>query len=77
MPPHPNLFARLPDQRLLLQQNPREDSPPLSRPTGTVLGLNDGTIFPTSHFPVVPSMSRMSRMALERAPLRGAIRSAF
>lgn len=50
----------------------------LSSPTGRIPGLNDGTIFPESHFAGQESQralaDRMSSAALERTPLRGAIR---
>ncbi|KAK9481983.1 immune inhibitor A peptidase M6-domain-containing protein [Lipomyces starkeyi] len=81
VPPHPDLCARL-------QQHPNFVTPPamathahghpsLSGRTGTRLGLNDGTIFPESHFETAVSSSRISRAALERTPLRGTIRVAI
>lgn len=86
VPPHPDLLARLGAQRLQQQQNPDQQRAPahstqqrlsstLSAPTGTIPGLNDGKIFPESHFGPAPSMSRVLKAALERAPLRGTIRS--
>jgi hypothetical protein len=87
MPPHPALLAQIiqernnvhPSQRLLDDGVPAPaQSQRLSAPTGSILGLNDGTIFPESHFVGDVSMRslshRMSSAALERAPLRGAIR---
>ncbi|PYH99772.1 M6 metalloprotease [Aspergillus ellipticus CBS 707.79] len=81
MPPHPDLLAAL-------QVAPGLVDPPaiskmsfgrasLSARTGTVRGLNDGTIFPDAHFqPTVPP-KHMRRAALTRAPLRGAVRVAI
>ena len=86
VPPHPDLLARLGTQGIQQQQNensmrasalgtqPRLSST-FSAPTGTVPGLNDGKIFPKSHFGAAPSESRVLKAALERAPLRGTIRS--
>ena len=42
--------------------------------TGHMPGLNDGMIFPQSHFSKSVSTSAISRAALERKPLRGAIK---
>lgn len=38
--------------------------------------MNDGTIFPPSHFKEKASIMEMSRAALERAPLRGPLKAA-
>ncbi|KAK9351001.1 immune inhibitor A peptidase M6-domain-containing protein [Lipomyces doorenjongii] len=81
VPPHPDFYARL-------RQHPNSIAPPaiaahaqghpsLSCRTGTHRGLNDGAIFPESHFETSASASRVSRAALERAPLRGTIRAAI
>ena len=81
--PHPDLLSRLAAEGQgstttpsLLSVQPRSSR--LSSPAGTALGLNDGVIFPESHFADTPSTTplttRMSRAALERAPLRGAVR---
>ena len=42
--------------------------------TGHIPGLNDGMIFPQSHFPKSVSTNAISRAALDRAPLRGSIK---
>lgn len=86
VPPHPDLLARLGAQRIHQQQNPDPMPAPafhtqqrllstLSAPTGTIPGLNDGKIFPESHFGAAASKSSVLKAALERAPLRGIIRS--
>lgn len=41
--------------------------------TGAILGLNDGTIFPKSHFDSNVPLSAMRRAAVDRAPLSGDI----
>ena len=76
VPPHPKLSAHLADDRLKGQHEQALAQVVLSGPTGTLHGLNDGTIFPKSQFQQipVPSLTRMSRAALERTPLRGPIR---
>jgi hypothetical protein len=70
-PPHPDCYRNAPRQGLLL---PSGQSRTLSVPTGCVLGLNDGCIFPPSHFPETPSQSQLIRAALDRAPLRNEVR---
>jgi immune inhibitor A len=42
--------------------------------TGLIPGLNDGIIFPQSHFGSQVPLATMRRAALDRAPLRGAIK---
>jgi immune inhibitor A len=80
IPPHPELQARLAAEALRVQSNLNTvPDPSLSLlhgnlPTGKVPGLNDGTIFPESHFEKAPSPSELSRAALERVPLSGTIR---
>ncbi len=85
MPPHPLLLDRLREEgRLGSQQGDGSNSVssvvsrrlglPLSAPTGTKFGLNDGTIFPESRFHGIVSKHAMSRAALERTPLRGPIK---
>lgn len=80
IPPHPDLQARLAAEALRVQSNPDAVPDPSldllhgSLPTGKIPGLNDGAIFPESHFDKAPSPSALSRAALERAPLSGAIR---
>jgi immune inhibitor A len=78
VPPHPDLLARLRYDPNALSvpsittQFPGR--PSFSARTGTRTGMNDGCIFPESHFEAVVSASRLSRAALERTPLRGTIR---
>ena len=83
VPPHPDLQARLLEQKRLRQQDASAplsislthyDSVPLSGPTGHVFGLNDGVIFPESHWETPVMQTVMVNAALERAPLRGTIR---
>ena len=42
-----------------------------------ILGLNDGTIFPKSHFGKPVPVMAMSNAALERTPLSGAIKCVY
>lgn len=76
VPPHPDLLAQLRADGI----HGTNESTFQSRimgfgaPTGKIPGLNDGTIFPESHFATAPSKSQMARAALEKAPLRGVIR---
>ncbi|KAL6253117.1 hypothetical protein RBB50_000838 [Rhinocladiella similis] len=77
--PHPSVLA---DTTRGGRDALREQIPgrlPPGGPTGTLHGLNDGTLFPQSRYQQVPvpSLARMSRAALERTPLRGAIRVAI
>jgi hypothetical protein len=83
VPPHPDLQARLLEQKRLVQQDPaaplsisltHDGEVPLGGPTGHVVGLNDGMIFPESHFETHVSRSVLVNAALERTPLRGTIR---
>lgn len=78
VPPHPDVLASIAEHRLTGPREPVAGQTPLSGPTGTLHGLNDGTIFPKSHYQrvPVPSLSRISRAALERAPLSGLLRYA-
>lgn len=74
--PHPSLLART---KLLQLQKPDDVATlarvqtALPRQSG-LLGLNDGAIFPKSHFAPSASVKKMSVAALDRAPLRDAIR---
>ena len=74
--PHPSLIART--RRLQLQKP--DDVSTLAtvktafpRQSG-LLGFNDGAIFPKSHFAPTASIKKISAAALERTPLRDAIR---
>ena len=85
VPPHPDLFAR--HEAELLKVQGIDDSATfrnsahlqaLKKVTKDssrhILGLNDGTIFPSSHFDTPVSAKTLSRAALERKPLRGSIK---
>ena len=74
--PHPNFYHRASTQLLNRQLAASGAHKPLSLPTGNVPGLNDGTIFPPSHFTAAPTLSLLSRAALERDRLTGPIRCA-
>lgn len=78
IPPHPDLLARHKTELLKIQGTGDETafrrlSNSLALESRTLLGLNDGTIFPKSHFEKSVSISAMTRAALERAPMRGTI----
>ncbi|KAJ6089270.1 hypothetical protein N7467_004486 [Penicillium canescens] len=79
VPPRPDVLAGLRHEPgsltapFITTQDPGRLS--FSARTGTRTGLNDGCIFPESHFEPAVSASRMSRAALERTPLRGNIRT--
>ncbi|KAF2471430.1 M6 metalloprotease [Lindgomyces ingoldianus] len=82
VPPHPDLLARQKMELLKVQGTANENSVK-SRTHSLVMGdkrlpgLNDGTIFPKSHFDKPVSVMAMSNAALERAPLAGAIKVAI
>ncbi|KAG9204786.1 hypothetical protein G6514_010017 [Epicoccum nigrum] len=74
--PHPSLIART---RRLQLQKPDDVSTQAKVKTAFprqsgLLGFNDGTIFPKSHFAPTASIKKISAAALERTPLRNAIR---
>lgn len=80
VPPHPDLHARLqaepdcvspPTTSIFAQTRSR---PTLSARTGTLRGLNDGTIYPDADFESSASLQHMREAALRRTSLRGAIR---
>ena len=80
-PPHPDLLARMQTNLLKVQgtegqQSIRKLTHSLVAQdrTGHMSGLNDGMIFPHSHFNKSVSTSTISRAALDRKPLRGAIK---
>ncbi|KAJ5973801.1 hypothetical protein N7481_011011 [Penicillium waksmanii] len=80
VPPHPDLLARLQYEPNYLStpsiSTQIPGRPSFSARTGTRTGLNDGCIFPESHFETAVSASHLSRAASERTPLRGTIRVA-
>ncbi|OQV07024.1 M6 family metalloprotease domain-containing protein [Cladophialophora immunda] len=75
-PPHPNYYNNAPPEQLQRQLQTGSDEVPLSRPTGTVLGLNDGCIFPPDHFAQAPSARMLASAAANRTPLRNEVRVA-
>ncbi len=70
VPPHPDLLARTKAQALRSKEN--SGKPLLHQ--GRIPGMNDGTIFPKSHYEHPTSVMGMSAAALDRTPLRGVIR---
>ncbi|KAF2179017.1 M6 metalloprotease [Zopfia rhizophila CBS 207.26] len=83
IPPHPDLLARRQNEALKVhgtanQVNLKDHRKALTLGEGRrIPGLNDGTIFPKSHFDKPVSVMAMSRAALERTPLRGSIKIAI
>ncbi|KIW69503.1 hypothetical protein PV04_05376 [Phialophora macrospora] len=73
-PPHPDYYKNVPREELQRQFQTGDDEVPLSRPTGCVLGLNDGCIFPPDHFAQAPSIGQLTNAAADRAPLRNDVR---
>ncbi|KAH8894739.1 M6 metalloprotease [Thozetella sp. PMI_491] len=78
VPPHPDLLIRRNAALLNVQSgdNKAATSTQINEfgpghGTGYIPGLNDGLIFPKSHFHESISIRTMTRAALERAPLRG------
>jgi immune inhibitor A len=80
VPPHPDLLARIKTSALRVQGGANHGNVDLK---ATVHGLggerrfpgmNDGTIFPKSHFEKPTSIMAMSNAALERTPLKGALK---
>jgi len=80
VPPHPNLLARTRALALKSQGGANQGNVDVK----TILsdlggerrfpGMNDGTIFPMSHFKKPTSIMQMSNAALERTPLQGALK---
>jgi immune inhibitor A len=80
VPPHPRLLARTKISRLTTEgvantEAGRKATKILAGEKG-VPGMNDGTIFPRSHYNPPKSIMAMSNVALERKPLCGIIRYA-
>jgi immune inhibitor A len=78
VPPHPELLARIKTEALRAQGSSDTKA---SRKSSSIIhgekgvpGMNDGTIFPKSHYTQPTSIMAMSNAALERKPLRGNIR---
>jgi immune inhibitor A len=76
--PHPNVLAKAKLQVLKSQHNNNtggiEKAKKFLTAERKMPGLNDGTIFPKSHFGDSASIMAMSTAALDRAPLRSTIR---
>jgi immune inhibitor A len=79
--PHPNLLARRKVEFAKVKGTAKEADfnkqqfvLTKGQRTGIIPGLNDGIIFPKSHFGNGVPLAAMRRAALERAPLRGAIK---
>lgn len=76
VPPHPALLARtrlLRSQGLAKAENLDRTNIALPGPSD-MLGLDDGTIFPRSHFSPATSIKKITAAARERTPLRNAIK---
>jgi immune inhibitor A len=78
VPPHPRLLA---NSKISLSTVGTAASTEAVRKAANILngekgipGMNDGTIFPRSHFTPPKSVMAMGNAALERKPLRGTIR---
>ena len=80
VPPHPDLLARTRAAALNVQGAANEGSFKktfhglLKGGERRLPGMNDGTIFPKSHFEKPTSIMAMSNAALERTPLSGALK---
>jgi immune inhibitor A len=72
--PSPELLRRIRAQRATLRGPDTVASALLSFRQPRRPGLNDGTIIPANRFPLGVSADRVRAAALERAPLRGAVR---
>ncbi|KAF2801924.1 M6 metalloprotease [Mytilinidion resinicola] len=82
VPPHPDLLARTRTAALKVQGTANERSfkataHDLIGGERRLPGMNDGTIFPQSHFAQRTSIMAMSNAALERTPLSGALKVAI
>lgn len=79
VPPHPDLLASLRNDAFKVQGFKGEGifknkARTLIGQERRLPGMNDGTIFPKSHFDRPTSIMAMSKSALERAPLSGSIK---
>jgi immune inhibitor A len=79
--PHPNVLAKAKLQALRFQGNADVGDIKKAKSFLTaerrIPGLNDGTIFPKSHFEQPVSVMAMSTAALDRTPLRSTIRYVY
>jgi immune inhibitor A len=80
VPPHPRLLART---KANLLSTEAATSTEAEKNAAKILvgekgmpGMNDGTIFPSSHYTPPKSIMAMTNAGLERKPLRGTIRYA-
>jgi immune inhibitor A len=78
VPPHPRLLAKTKTSLLTTDGAANTE---VTRKVASILagekgipGMNDGTIFPRSHYTPPKSVMAMSNAALDRKPLRGIIR---
>jgi len=79
VPPHPDLLARTKNAALKVQGNVNTGGNIKTTMHGLggerrFPGMNDGTIFPKTHFKKPTSIMAMSNAALERTPLSGALK---
>ncbi|KAF2271922.1 M6 metalloprotease [Westerdykella ornata] len=82
VPPHPDLLAKARTESLTSQGTVdqavfKKKTSRLFNGERRIPGMNDGTIFPPSHFKEPTSIMAMSTAAAERAPLRGNIKVAI
>jgi immune inhibitor A len=80
--PHPDVLAQYQNEVLKVQGKADEGSVKANLRALTfsdrkIPGLNDGTIFPKSHFDKPVPIMAMSNAALERTPLSGAIKCVY
>lgn len=80
--PHPDVLAQYQNEVLKVQGKADEGSVKANLRALTfsdrgIPGLNDGTIFPKSHYDKPVPIMAMSQAALERTPLSGAIKIAI
>ncbi len=74
IPPHPRLRAKIDSELEKLREVVPELAPLLHAGHPDRPGLNDGLIVPGDRFPAGTSLQAVRSAALERAPLRGAVR---
>lgn len=78
VPPHPDLLTRTKVEALTTNNasatEPEKKASRTLRGEKGIPGMNDGTIFPRSHYEQPTSIMAMSNGALKRKPLRGTLR---
>lgn len=81
VPPHPSLLARTKVAALatnnVSKAEPDKQTSRVLRGEKGIPGMNDGTIFPRSHYEQPTSIMAMSTGASKRKPLRGTLRYAM